>query len=82
MSDSPRLLWLLRDVTEQKRAENNLHKSQQSLERAVEEKTAELQERLEELETFHDVTVGRELRLIELEKKLKALESEPESDLK
>jgi len=84
MSDSPRLLWLLRDVTEQKRAENNLHKSQQSLERAVEEKTAELQERLVELETFHDVTVGRELRLIELEKKLKALESEsePRSDLK
>jgi len=82
MADSPRLLWLLRDVTEQKRTEDNLHTSRQSLERAVEEKTAELQERLEELETFHDVTVGRELRLMELEKKLKALESEPGSGLK
>jgi PAS domain S-box-containing protein len=76
MADSPRLLWLLRDVTEQKRAEANLNRSRQRLERAVEEKTGELQERLAELESFHDVTVGRELRLMELEKKLKALESE------
>jgi PAS domain S-box-containing protein len=76
MADSPRLLWLLRDVTEQKRAEANLNRSRQRLERAVEEKTIELQERLAELESFHDVTVGRELRLMELEKKLKALESE------
>jgi len=80
-ADSSRLLWLLRDVTEQKRVENTLNKSRQSLERAVEEKTGELQERLEELESFHDVAVGRELRLIELEKKLKALKSDDESSL-
>jgi len=80
-ADNPRLLWLLRDVTEQKRVEDSLNRSRQSLERAVEEKTGELQERLEELETFHEVVVGRELRLIALEKKLKALESEDGSNL-
>ncbi|WP_447982993.1 PAS domain S-box protein [Nitrospira sp. Nam74] len=66
--ENPRLLWLLRDVTEQKRAE-------QILECVVEQKTSELQERLQELEAFHDVTVERELRMIELEKKVKTLES-------
>lgn len=40
----------------------------------VEDKTREFQERVEELERFNDVAVGRELRLIELEKKLKTLD--------
>jgi PAS domain S-box-containing protein len=74
--ERPRLLWLIRDITEQKRAEEIVQESRHSLERAVEEKTSELRERLEELETFHDVTVDRELRLMALERKLKALESE------
>ena len=74
--ERPRLLWLIRDITEQKRAEEIVQESRHSLERAVEEKTGELRERLEELETFHDVTVDRELRLMALERKLKALESE------
>jgi PAS domain S-box-containing protein len=73
--ERPRLLWLIRDITEQKRAEEIVQESRHSLERAVEEKTGELRERLEELETFHDVTVDRELRLMALERKLKALES-------
>lgn len=77
-ADRSRLLWLLRDVTEQKRAEDLLKKAHHSLERMVEDKTSELQERLEELERFHDVAVGRELRLIELEKKLKALDAFPD----
>jgi PAS domain S-box-containing protein len=71
----PRLLWLLRDVTEQKRSEALLQQSRAGLERTINQKTGELQERLEELELFHDVAVGRELRLMELEKKLKGLES-------
>jgi PAS domain S-box-containing protein len=72
--ERPRLLWLIRDITEQKRAEESVQESRHSLERAVEQKTGELQERLAELETFHDVTVDRELRLMALERKLKALE--------
>ncbi len=73
--ERPHLLWLIRDITEQKRAEEIVQESRHSLERAVEQKTDELQERLEELEGFHDVTVDRELRLMALEQKLKALES-------
>ncbi len=65
-------------MTEQKRAEDFLKTARLSLERMVEDKTSELQERLEELERFHDVAVGRELRLIDLEKKLKALDRPPD----
>jgi len=70
-----RALWSLRDATAHRRAEEVLKQSERNLERAVEEKTNELQERLEELEHFHDVAVGRELRLMELESKIKALEN-------
>jgi PAS domain S-box-containing protein len=77
-TDRSRLLWLLRDVTGQKRAEDFLKKARHSLERMVEDKTSEPQERLEELQRFHDVAVGRELRLIELEKKLQALGPPPD----
>jgi PAS domain S-box-containing protein len=73
--ERPRLLWLIRDITEQKRAEEIVQENRQSLECAVEQKTGELRERLEELEAFYDVTVDRELRLMALEQKLKALES-------
>lgn len=74
VADRSYLLWLLRDMTEQKRAEAYLKTARHFLEGMVEDKTRELQERVEELERFHDVAVGRELRLIELEKKLKALD--------
>lgn len=71
-----RILWMWRDVTEQKRMQDNLTQMTKQLERTVEDKTDELHQRLEELETFHDVAVSRELRLIDLEKKLKKFESE------
>jgi methyl-accepting chemotaxis protein len=45
-----------------------------SLEEKVEEKTKELQKRINELEKFHNVTVGRELKMIELKKKVEELE--------
>lgn len=80
MTDRSHLLWLLRDMTEQKRAEEYLKTARHLLEGMVEDKTRELQERVEELERFHDVAVGRELRLIELEKKLKALDRPRDED--
>jgi hypothetical protein len=43
------------------------------LERAVSEKTGEFQERLEELELFHDIAVELRLLELELEKKVKKL---------
>ncbi|KPJ54723.1 hypothetical protein AMJ47_03770 [Parcubacteria bacterium DG_72] len=51
---------------------------QQDLERKVEERTQELRERLGELETFRKVTIGRELKIVELKNKIKELEAQLE----
>lgn len=40
----------------------------------LEEKTKELQQRITDLERFHQLTVGRELKMVELKKKIKELE--------
>ena len=45
-----------------------------SLEEKVRERTKELQERLNQLERFHKLTVGRELKMVELKKIIKELE--------
>ena len=50
----------------------------QSLEGKVKERTKELEERLSELERFHKLTVGRELKMIELKKELKKLKGKAE----
>lgn len=52
------------DITEFK-------KLQESLEEKVRERTQELQKRVGELEKFHKITVGRELKMIELKKALR-----------
>lgn len=44
-----------------------------SLEQKVKERTKELQDRLEELERIHRLTVGRELKMIELKEEIKKL---------
>jgi len=49
-----------------------------SLEEKVKERTKELEERIGELEKFHSLTVGRELKMIELKKELERLEKELE----
>lgn len=42
----------------------------EGLEEKVEERTKELQDRIDEMERFHRLTVGRELKMIELKKTL------------
>lgn len=49
---------------------------QKKLEDEIEKKTRELQEKLEELEAFHKIAVGRELKMIELKEKIAQLEEE------
>ncbi|MDD5750251.1 MAG: cache domain-containing protein [Candidatus Pacebacteria bacterium] len=49
------------------------------LEYKVKERTKELQSRLDELERFHRLTIGRELKMIELKKELKNKEKPSES---
>lgn len=46
-----------------------------NLEKIVEERTKELQTKLEELERFHDLTVGREMKMIELKKEIERLKA-------
>jgi len=45
-----------------------------SLEKQVGEKTKELQDRIDELERFHKLTVGRELKMIEIKREMKKIE--------
>jgi len=79
-----------RDITARKRAEASLQKAHAELERQVQERTAELQkalhekeallrelqDRVTELETFEQVVVGRELKMMMLEKGLAKLKQE------
>ena len=44
------------------------------LEEKVKEKTKELRGRVEDLEKFHRLTVGRELKMVELKKEIQKLE--------
>lgn len=48
---------------------------QKSLEREVKKKTKELENKLSELEKFQKISVGRELKMVELKKKVKELEN-------
>jgi hypothetical protein len=48
----------------------------ESLDVEVKKRTKELQERIDELEKFHKLTVGRELKMIELKKSLRQAQEE------
>lgn len=74
-----------RDLTERRRTEERLREAHQQLEQRVIERTHELeeanralQEKNRELEEFADVVVGRELKMIDLEKEVKRLREELE----
>ena len=56
----------LSDITEVKALQENLEKK-------VKKRTKELQERVEELERFHKLTVGRELKMVELKEEIENL---------
>ncbi len=50
-------------------------------EKVIEERTKKLQEKLRELETFNKLTVGRELKMVELKKKIKELKEKLEKKI-
>lgn len=62
------------DITERKRAEDELRRLKDELEQRVQERTAELKEKYRELERLNRLFVGRELRMVELKEKIRELE--------
>jgi len=64
------------DISEQIRVEKELRALKDDLERQVEEKTHDLQIRIEELERFHQATIQREFRIKELRDEIERLKSQ------
>lgn len=71
-----RSLGTVLDITERKQAEDALTLLNQKLDVRVQQRTAELEERNEELERMNRLFVGRELRMVELKERIKELENE------
>lgn len=67
----------LRKEIEQKkeleRLNKELEKLNLELEKKVQERTKELREKIKELKKFHKITIGRELKMIQLKEELKKL---------
>jgi len=59
-----------------------LEEEKASLERKVEERTKELQERIGDLEKFHKITVGRELKMIKLKEEIEKLKGKTKKQWK
>jgi len=67
---------IIRDISERKKVEEELHQHRNHLEELVKERTSELEDKNKELERFNDLFVGREFRIKELKQKIKSLETE------
>lgn len=70
-----RLLTFVRDISERKKAEEEIYNLNESLEQRVKDRTAELEKTNAELEEVNDLFVGREARIIELKEELEALKT-------
>jgi PAS domain S-box-containing protein len=68
------LVGAVHDVTERKKAEEEIRKLNENLEQMVSERTAELRETIVQLEELNRVFVDRELKMIELKARIAELE--------
>lgn len=66
---------IINDISERKAARARILKINEELERRVEERTAELQNTIRQLEETNKVFIGRELKMVELKEKIAKLEA-------
>lgn len=65
---------IVNDITEQKQAEEKIIQLNKELERRVDERTAELKKAISDLEAVNRIFVDRELKMVELKKRIVELE--------
>ncbi len=68
---------IISDISERKAVETRILRINEELEQKVQERTAELQKTIRQLEETNKIFVGRELRMIELKKRIEELEGRP-----
>lgn len=67
------IIIAIEDFTNQKTLEKKLISNSESLEHKVNERTAELAERIKSLEALNELMIGREMKMIELKKEIAEL---------
>jgi PAS domain S-box-containing protein len=75
-------LGYILDITDRKRAEEELRKLNEELEQRVKARTIELEGKNTELARMNKIFVGRELRMAELKERIKELENQIEGQRK
>ena len=70
------IISISQDITDRKQAEEDMRQLKNQLEARVAEQTAQLQERVAELEAYFDATVEREFRMQELREEIARLKQE------